>query len=248
MDRNARALANGRIEVVAVPFDSLSSVRALLSASRAAGVPSLLIQHGYAPEPHDPDKGQADHTAAWAERDAREVRERHGREATVTGNPAAPAAAWPLKPRRKGPTLALVQSPTVFSARWNARVSERFVAGALRAVEEPRPGSEVVLRPHPLEPSPDAFLRLVPEGSSLGARVDVRSPLGDLLQGCDHCIGGVSTATLQAGVAGLQTTFLDATGGELPEPFQREGELAQEELAEALGVTGDATPTRRCST
>ncbi len=245
VDRNARALARGRIEVVAVPFDSLASVRVLLSASRAAGVPSLLIQHGYAPEPNDPDKGQADHTAAWAERDAREVRERHGRDATVTGSPAAPPVRSPAKPAGSGPTLALVQSPTLFSARWDARVSQRFVAESLRAVEQARPGSEIVLRPHPLEPSPEAFLRLVPEGSSLDARVDVKTPLGELLEHCDHCVGGVSTATLQAGVAGLRTTFLNVTGGELPEPFDREGEPAQEDMAEALGVVGEPSATRR---
>jgi hypothetical protein len=236
VDRYARALGAGRIEVVVVPFDSLSSVRVLLSASRAAGVPSLLIQHGYAPEPNDPDKGETDHTAAWAERDAREVRERHGRAATVTGNPAAPPAVTPPKLSGGGPTLALVQSPTVFSARWDARVSERFVR---RAAEQAPPGGELVLRPHPLEPSPEAFLRLVPE--EVEARVDVATPLAELLAECDQCVGGVSTATLQAGVAGLPTTFLDVTGGELPEPFERAGELAQEPLAEALGVTGDAT-------
>jgi hypothetical protein len=235
VDRNARALAKGRIEVVAVPFDSLSSVRVLLSASRAAGVPSLLIQHGYAPEPNDPDKGQADHTAAWAERDAREVRERHGRAATVTGNPAAPPRVSPA-PATGGATLVLVQSPTVFSARWDARVSERFVR---RAAEHAHPGRELVLRPHPLEPSPEAFLRMLPDETH--GRVDVHTPLSELLEGCDHCIGGVSTATLQAGVAGLHTAFINATGGELPEPFEHEGELAQGELAEALGVTGDAT-------
>ncbi len=245
VDRYARALATGRIEVVVIPFDSLSSVRTLLSASRAAGVPSLLVQHGYAPEPNDPDKGEADHTAAWSERDAGEVRERHGRGATVTGNPAAPPAPSPAKPRRGGPTLALVQSPTVFSARWDARVSQRFVAESLRLVERERPGSEVVLRPHPLEPSPDALLRLVPDDSSLRARVDVRTPLAQLLEECDACVGGVSTATLQAGVSGLRTTFLNVTGGELPAPFEREGELPQEELAEALGVVGEPSPTER---
>ena len=245
VDRHARALATGRIELVAVPFDSLSSVRVLLAATRDAGVPSLLVQHGYAPEPNDPDKGQADHTAAWAERDAREVRGRHGREATVTGNPAAPAGASPSRPASGRPTLALVQSPTVFSARWDARVSQRFVAQALRTLEEDRPGSEVLLRPHPLEPSPDAFLRLVPEGSSLRVQVDVRTPLDRLLAQCDACIGGVSTATLEAGVAGLRTTFLNVTGSELPEPFEREGELEQERLAEALGVVGRPPATQR---
>ena len=234
--RHARALATGRIEIVVVPFDSLASVRTLLSASRAAGVPSLLVQHGYAPEPNDPDKGEADHIAAWAERDAREVRERHGREATVTGNPAAPPERSPAKPQRGGTTLALVQGPTVFSARWDARVSERFVR---RAVEHAPPGSELLLRPHPLESSPEAFLRLVPD--TIRAHVDVTTPLSDLLAECDTCLGSVSTATLQAGVAGLRTTFLNVTGGELPEPFEHEGVLEQDALAEALGLTGDAT-------
>ncbi len=242
--RNARALATGRIEVVVVPFDSLASVRVLLSASRAAAVPSLLVQHGYAPEPNDPDKGEADHTAAWAERDAREVRERHGRQATVTGNPAAPPRPSPVR-TAGGPTLVLVQGPTVFSARWDARVSQRFVAEALRRIDEERPGTEVVLRPHPLEPSPDAFLRLMPDSSTLRARVDVRTPLAPLVEGCHACVGGVSTATLQAGVAGLRTTFLDVTGGELPAPFDREGELHQDALAEALGVVGEPSATRR---
>jgi len=268
VDRCARALAKGRIGTVVVPFDSLASVRVLLAASRDAAVPSVLVQHGYAPEPNDPDKGEADHTAAWAERDAREVRERHGRDATVTGNPAAPSARSRRRPARGGPTLALLQSPTVFSARWDARVSQRFVAESLAALGRVRPASEVILRPHPLEPSPDAFLGLVPATSSLRARVDVHTPLAELLENCDACVGGVSTATLQAGVAGLTTAFLDVTGGPLPEPFDHAGALpsardaaglaealgpalidfavaGQDELAEALGVVGEPGATAR---
>jgi len=268
VDRNARALAKGCIGAVVVPFDSLASVRVLLAASRAAGVPSLLVQHGYAPEPNDPDKGEADHTAAWAERDAGDVRERHGRNATVTGNPAAPSARSRPRPARGGPTLALLQGPTVFSARWDARVSQRFVAESLAALDHVRPGGEVILRPHPLEPSPDAFLRLVPGGSSLRARVDVRTPLAELLDTCDACVAGVSTATLQAGVAGLTTAFLDVTGGPLPEPFDHSGALpsardaaglaealvsalfdsgvaGQDERVGTLGVVGEPSATER---
>ena len=240
VDRYARALATGRIEVVAVPFDSLSSVRVLISASRAAGVPSLLIQHGYAPEPNDPDKGQADHTAAWAERDAREVRERHGREATVTGNPAAPASVVAAQARGRRPDARAGAEPD--------RVLRALGRAGQRALRPRRCGrgarparqSDVVLRPHPLEPSPDAFLRLVPEARSL-RRVDVTTPLGELLAECDSCSAASPPPRCRRGWRACHTTFLDVTGGELPEPFRHEGELAQEELAEALGVTGDAT-------
>ncbi len=264
VERNARALATGRIRTAVVPFDSLSSVRVLLTACRAAGVPSLLVQHGYAPEPNDPDKGEADHTAAWAERDAREVRERHGREATVTGNPLAPPSITPPRPAAGGPTLVLVQSATVFSVRWGARVSHRYVSEALRALELARPGTEVVLRPHPLEREPDAYLALVPGDSSLRVRLDVKSSMPELLARCNTCVSGVSTAALQAGVAGVATAFLDVTGAEHPEPFDHRGPLpsarsgealaevlpagevpGQAELAEALGVVGEPGATRR---
>ena len=227
VDRQRRAFAGGRIRLLVVPFDSIAPVRTILVAAREHGVPSLLVQHGFAGEPEDPDMRESDHVAVWSERQARRV-ERGGRPATVTGNPAAPAAPAPRCPPR-GRTLLLVQPASPFSLRADARVSRRSLEVGLAALAEARPGGTVVVRPHPQDPDPDAHARKVP---GLRVLVDRTSPMGDLLGSCDLCVGGLSTAMLQAAAAGVPVVFLDITGMPTAWPFDRTGELP---------VAGDAT-------
>jgi hypothetical protein len=110
----------------------------------------------------------------------------------------------------------LIQPPTPFSVRLDARVSRRSADVGLAALARARPGSTVVLRPHPLDPDPDAYARAMP---GLHIEVDRSSSIEALLATCDLCIGGVSTALLQAAAAGVRVVFLDVTGMAIPWPF-----------------------------
>ena len=208
VDRQRRAFARGRIRVLVVPFDSVAPVRAILVAAREHGVPSLLVQHGLAGSPDDPDMRESDHVAVWDERQAERVA-RNGPRVSVTGNPAAPERRRPRRPpSTPGRTLLLVQPPTPFSVRLDARVSRRSVDVGLSALAAARPGSTVVLRPHPLDPTPHAYATSV---SGVRVEVDRSSPIEALIAASDLCIGGVSTALLQAAAMGVPVVFLDLT-------------------------------------
>jgi hypothetical protein len=222
VDRQRRAFARGRIRLLVVPFDSIAPVRTVLVAAREHGVPSLLVQHGFAPEPDDPDMRESDHVAVWHERQAARV-ERGGRPATVTGNPGAPAGRASRRPTASpGRTVLLVQPPSPFSVRWDARISRRSVETGLAGLAAARPGSTVVLRPHPQDPDPEAHATAAP---GLQVMVDRATPIHELLASCDLCIGGVSTATLQAGALGVPVVFLDLTGMPTAWPFDGTSEV-----------------------
>jgi hypothetical protein len=235
VDRQRRAFAHGRIRLLVVPFDSIAHVRMVLVAAREQGVPSLLVQHGMTGEPEDPDMRESDHIAVWHERQAQRV-VRTGRPATVTGNPAAPPArAARRSSSGAGRTLLLVQPVSPFSLRGDARLSQRSLEVGLAAVAAARPGGTVVVRPHPLDPDPDAHARSVP---GLRVLLDHSSSIDELLSTCDLCIGGMSTAMLQAAAAGVPVVFLDISGMPPAWPFDRTTEVpfarGVDELAEQL--------------
>jgi hypothetical protein len=202
--RHRRALASGRIRLVVLPFDSLATTRSVLVAAREHRVPSLLVQHGFPGEPDDPDRRESDHVATWSKRVPTP-----GRPATVTGNPGARTARAPRRPpSNPGRTLLLVVPPSVLSVGYDIRVGRRSIELGLNALALARPGSTVILRPHPSDPAADSYATNV---SGLTVRVDRQSPIEELLAECDLCLGGVSTALLQAAAAGVPVVFVDVT-------------------------------------
>src|SRR4051812_9365820 len=204
-----RAFRHGRVRPAIVPFDSMPDSRMIIAAARTHGVPVMLVQHGFIGEPNDPDKALSDHVAAWSERDAAHA-PAHTLAAEVegTGNPAAPAPSA-RRAADSACTLVLVQDPTRISARHDARISLRHARTALRALDRARPGTAAILRPHPSVHRPEAFLALATEAPSLDVRLDVSSGIEALIEAADLCVGAVSTATLQAGVAGVPIAFLN---------------------------------------
>jgi hypothetical protein len=215
------ALAGSPAALLLLPWDSPAPARVLLAAAAPAGVGSLLIQHGFSPGPGDPDKLLADRIGAWSERDAAEIA-RLGRERdaiTVTGNPgashlAAPAARVPAR----GRTILLVEMPARQTAGVDARISARHVAAGLAGLAVSRAGSEVVVRPHPGEPLPEAYGSLA-AGLDLRVSVDTHTPIEPLVRSADLVVGAISTATLQAAALGVPVVFLDLVGIARPWPF-----------------------------
>jgi hypothetical protein len=218
------AFAGGRARLLALPWDSPTAARVLLAAAEAAGVRSLLVQHGYESGPGDPDKLLAGHIATWSDRDSANIA-RRGRapaDLTVTGNPGATHLAGPAAgSAARGRTLVLVEYPSRLTARIDARVCTRQVATALRGLALVRPGTTAVVRPHPADPSPELYAALG-AGLDLDVTVDAQTPIEALARGCDLVAGAISTATLQAVALGVPAVYLDVGDG-IPRPWPFDG-------------------------
>ncbi|HMJ36452.1 MAG TPA: hypothetical protein VK501_21290 [Baekduia sp.] len=254
-----RVLSARSLRLIVLPFDSPEDQRILLGVAREAGLPSLLVQHGFDSQLNDPDKSLADDVALWAERDVAPVAARASGALHVTGNPGAAHLAQP--PARSvragaaaGPTVVLVDYHTRISARIDARISQRHVATALDVLQRQRPGTDVIVRPHPSDVAPASYLALA-TGRDLHVTVDAVTPIETLLADAGACVGALSTATLQAAALGVPTTFLDVTSTPRPWPFDGSpdglpriadvtGELASSAAdapaREALGARTDA--------
>jgi len=237
-----RALAGGSIRLGMVPFDGEERARMLLVAMDAAGIPSLLVQHGFLErEGGTPEMATASHLAIWSDRDRPVLSDRDPLTVTVTGNPGAAhlAGRAPARPTSCGRSIVLVDYAGRVTARADSRVSMRHVATALDALAAVRPGTRAVIRPHPSDLYPDAYLELVPARGALEVEVDTETAIEPLLASGDLCIGSLSTATLQACALGVPTVVLDVAGIERAWPFCK-GALSvggqADELADAIAA------------
>jgi len=259
-----RALRHGRVRAGLLPFDSPEQARMLLPALRETGAHTLLVQHGFSGRLGDPDMLLADHVAVWCERDRSLAQGRDPSTITVTGNPGAAhfAGIVPRRAQRCGRSVLLVDYAGRVSVRVDSRISKRHVGTALSALASARPGSHVVIRPHPSDLALGAYATLAAAHPNLNVEVDARTPIEALLAAADLCVGSVSTATLQACALGVPTVVLNMSAFPRPWPFQgsalpsaadadalavaivatlRSGEVAgREEALEALGVRTDA--------
>ena len=243
------------------PFDSPVEPRVLVAAGRAYGTPTLVAQHGFRGGFNDPDLTFSDHVAVWSTRDRDDVAPRAAGHVLVTGNPGADHVVREGRPRGGDRTVLLIDYAGRLTARVGTRNPLQHAAAALSGLARVRPGSEVVVRPHPSDQRAHHY-----EGALADVRGDLRltldgtTPIEELLLSADLCIGAQSTATLQAAVLGVPTVLLDVSGTPRPWPFdgsdgaltlaRSDEELAQcvaaapdgaAAAAEALGVTGRAT-------
>ena len=267
VDRMRRAFRSSCLKLAVLPFDSPPEARSVIQAARDAGIPTLVVQHGFAGEPRDPDKSLATAAAVWSEADVLRLRDRTTCTVVRTGNPGPTDVTRllrdPPKPRASGKTIVLVEYPSRLSTRIDNRVSVQHVNAALRALAAVRPGTVVTIRPHPAEHEPEIFAAAAPRYYELDVRVDTQSSIDDLIASADLLVGAVSTATLQAAAAGVSVIFLNVSGSAAPWPFDGSTQVpiaggAQElaglipgvlssedvpgrpELLEALGVDADA--------
>jgi hypothetical protein len=260
---HARRLLSRSVRLVVVPFDSPEHQRPLLAAARECGVPSLVVQHGFEGGGNDPDKRCADIVALWSEHDRSLLRAEARGRLEVTGNPGADRVAGVARGfDGRNRTVVLVEYPGRMTAQIDRRVTLEHLRTALAALSVCRPGSEVVVRPHPSDHATRLLLgalRTAHPGLTIG--IDDSTAIEPLLRSADLCVGALSTATLQAAVLGLPTVFLDITDADRPWPFGGSGDglpTARSEAAlvawvgkresgaaaiaaEALGATGTAT-------
>jgi hypothetical protein len=242
-----RALAAGRARLGLVPYDSDEHVRMLLCALGEAGIPALLVQHGFPARQGDPDMRTAQHLAIWSEHERSLVPERDPGTVTVTGNPGAThLAGWrPAGGVRSARSVVLVDYPGRLTARIDARVGPRHVAVALAALAAARPRSVAVIRPHPSDLRPASYARIADAQRDLRVEIDMGTPIEALLGGADLCIGALSTATLQACALGIPTVFLDVAGIERPWPFDGSALPMRTDADGLAGAIATALATRQ---
>ena len=253
-------LRGARLAVL--PNDAMPDARVVVEAARGTRVQTMVVQHGFYGEPNEPDKALADHVVLWSEHDVEINRDRVRGEIHLIGNPGAQDVPFTRAPSR-GVTLVLVEGLSRHSTRADERIGLRHVKVALEGLQRARPGTRVILRPHPSEPEPEVYARLGGQFPELETELDSRSPIHDVIARADLCVGAVSTATLQAGVAGVPVVFLNAEriprlwpfggGSEIPTAHSAEelaslipAALASEEvrglgdMRDALGIRPDA--------
>lgn len=235
-----RAFAGGAVRALVVPFDRPAPVAALVAEARGAGVPSLVVQHGFEQALGVPDKTHVDVAALWSERDRTILQAESSARPVVTGNPGAEHLASPVaRAPRRDRTLLLVDYQSRLSARVTERVSQVHLKAALEAVAMARPGTTAVIRPHPASPGAEAG---VPRPAGIGIEIDVATPIEELFASVDACVGAMSTATLQAAGYGVPVVYLDVAGVVRPWPFDGSAvPVARdaEELADALRAAVD---------
>jgi hypothetical protein len=231
-----RSLASRRVRGVLLSWDSPPIARTVLAAARRAGKPSVLVEHGFWAEPNDPDKTESDAAGVWSGVVCRELAPRARGRVVVTGNPGIPAS--PSLPNN-GPagqacTLVVPEYASRVSNWVHARVAPALVETALDALQRTRPGTLALLRPHPADYDSSGYATLRERFPALRMEVDVSSPIGEVISRADLCIGGVSTATLQAALAGVPILFLNVAGVARPYPFDASGTIPTAETADEL--------------
>jgi len=269
-DRLRRAFQSG-LRAVVVPTDVSAFARLAALAGRSAGRGSLVqVQHGFLaclPGPRgEPqswvDGMAAERVAVWSERDVSHLAPRAPGEISLTGNPGG--IGFDHAPdRRDRRALVLVQLPTTISCIIGPRATSQHLEAAFAGLAAARPGTSVIVRPHPFDRERDHYRLLAARYPELRVELDATTPIGALMGRCDVCVGSTSTATLQAAASGVRTAFLNTTGvpTEWPlgegQPFPAAGDA--DELAglvaeldrspevpgrkaalDALGVRGDA--------
>jgi hypothetical protein len=223
VSRLRRAFGRGTVKLAVLPFDAPADAREIIHAARDSGVPTLVVQHGLPNDPNAKDMTLADAVAVWSPQDAAWLRAETQAIIEVTGNPGIASADDLLRksfqPRASPRTIVLVEYSSRVSTLIDDRVSLRHVSTALDALARTRPGTPVTIRPHPAEHQAEIFVPVGSHSTDLEVTVDTSSAMDELIGGADLFIGAVSTATLQAGAAGVPVIFLNVTGRPAPWPF-----------------------------
>lgn len=203
--------------------------RAALLACRAAGVPTVAVQHGivypkYFSYRHDPDETECprpDRTAVFGEA-ARRLLVTHGGYApaslVTTGSPrfdelTHAARAWDREAARRDLGVSKGQRLLVIASRFRAiRDTHHSIGSAFaRLVDaiEAMPDVTAIVKPHPAE-SPDPYARVLAEKKAV--RVALASPQADLihlLHASDALVTVESLSAVEALVLGRPVLVLN---------------------------------------
>ncbi len=246
-----RAFERARPACVVSAWDNHPDARIVITHARAAGVPSFIIAHGAYLQPTVfRDMGVGDEVLLWSEAMER-PRPPHGR-AHVVGYPVPhhkPPPTRRYEPRESPARIAVIAQPTLGFPLLDGRIEMRQYLTAIDAVFERAPEATIVLRPHP-ERGRAAAAKALALRPAARIEVDASSPVLELLQGCDLCIGTASAASLQAALVGTPVIVLNMSGYDWLWPLGGETSVPLAHSPDALAdwlsrwLAGEAIPGR----
>jgi glycosyltransferase involved in cell wall biosynthesis len=253
----AAVLAAARPRVVCLYAESSGWGRAALAACRAAGVPTVAIQHGilypkYYSYRHEPDEAACplpDHTAIFGEAAGRLLRAlgRYPPQSLVaTGSPKFDDLVRVARGRdraalRRRLGVAADERLLVVASRFQAiRRTHQAIgpvfAAFVRAVDS-LPGVRALVKPHPAEPA-GAYDEVL--GRESGQRVRVLPPSADLvelLHAADALVTVESLSAVEALVLGRPVVVLN-----MPSHLR---ELVDQGVAVGVPASEDPAPALR---
>ena len=225
----ARALETIQPAIAVLYAESSGWGRAAVAACRAAGVPTLGIQHGilyptYYSYRHDPDEADCprpDRTAVFGEAARRfliDAGHYPPESLVVTGSPKFDellqrAERWDRARLRAGLGVGEDESLLVLASRFHPiRETHHAAGGALPALVRAVDGLEGVhclIKPHPAEPS-DPYERVLREAGARRTRVlPPRAELLELLHAADVLVTVESLSAVEALVLGRPVVVLE---------------------------------------
>lgn len=233
-------LAAGRIQAVLLPFDHEPQAKTIVRLAQRAGVPTLVVQHGYEPQRVLPTGSLSDSVGVWSEADRQGFPPEHRRRVRVTGNPRKAQLPAARRHRSTGRPVAVVlaEHHSRMSAILDRRITAVHLAIALGGLGSSRRTWRIIVRPHPSDDI-GAFQRMV-EGLASDAEVDGRTPAAELLANADLCVGALSTATLEAALLGARVVMLNPRGISWTPPLQEGGPVLMARTADELAAAVDA--------
>lgn len=225
--------------LILTTYDTEPFPRLAVSLAREAGISSFVLAHGAFLMPQTlKDMELADEAAIYSEAVGFPGM-RRDRPVHVVGYPLPHVHA----PERRAPAVraphivVLGQNGHPYTSRFDERIALRHYVSALEALREVIPEAQVVLRPHPSQ-NLNPVHATIDRFTAIEARIDATTPIDELLRSTDLCIGSLSTATLQAALAGAAVAVLNVSGfdwrwplgGQTPVPVACDAE----QLAEVL--------------
>jgi hypothetical protein len=183
--------------------------------AQEAGVRTLMLCHGayLLPQPIA-DLDVCDEVALWTEHVAPPITN-HDRPIHRVGYPLPHDPPPPTRPRRKdggAPRIGVLGQLSVDSTcTLDDRTTMRVYETALGAIARRFPDATVLLRPHPNQDR-GTLPALMERYGGLDVREATGGDIVDFHAGVDLCIGGASTATLQASLAGTPVVVLNLSG------------------------------------
>ena len=216
-----RTLRRGRLRWIVGAYDVDPDARLIVVAAQEAGVRTLMLCHGayVLPQPFA-DLDVCDEVALWSHDVAPDITN-WDRPIHVVGYPLPVGDPPPTRPRpadRPVRISVLGQGTVPTTSVLDDRITMRSYVVAIEAIARRFPDAEVVLRPNPRQDS-SAFAYLQQRFPDV--RLVQRSG-GDIVEvhsDVDLTIGGASTSTFQAALAGTPAILLNLTGTAWPYPL-----------------------------
>jgi hypothetical protein len=204
-----RVLGTTSPSCIVVPEGNADIYELVNQAAKAAGVPTLCVQQGWAPVVHTGFRNMSyDRMCVWGQKFADLLSPYNPQERfVVTGNHMIASASQGDISKRSTVAFFLQNG-----AHW---ITQRAWCSMLELIEwasKEFPENEIRVREHPgapLQPADELRLKALPNVRLMSP---VTSPLVDVLSGCRVAVAMNSTVILEAVASGIVPLILDVAG------------------------------------